>query len=345
MKAAVYGGPGDLVIGEAPDPAPKADNVIVRVRACAICGTDLKLFTVGNPRCKPPRIIGHELVGEVASVGAEIEGLAVGDRVTVATSVSCHRCDYCSRGLENLCPHMKCISYDWNAGFAELMALPAAVVRGGNVIPVPADVADTAAALSEPLSCVINAQKIAGVKPGDTVVVIGAGPLGCLHSEVAKAYGAHKVILTQRSAARLALARKLRGVDVVDVSKEDAVEQIRARTDGQGADVVIASAPTAASQATALQMARKGGVVSLFASLPQGNSAIEVDTRLIHYGQISIVGASDSRPCDVRDAVALLQAGKIDTKTIVTHELPLERLLDGLELMRKREGLKIVIRP
>ena len=345
MKAAVYGGPGELAIQEVPEPQAKKDSLVLRIRACTICGTDLKLYTVGNPRCTPPRIIGHELVGEVIEVGPEVRGFSTGDRVTLATSIACNRCDFCSRGLENLCPNMKCISMDFDGAFAERMEVPAESIRGGNAVLVPPEVEDRAAALSEPLSCVINAQKIAGVKPGDTVVVIGAGPLGCLSAEVAKAFGALRVIITQRSPERLALAQRLKGVEAVDVLAGDAVGIVRSLTNGEGADVVLATAPSGPSQAEAMQMVRKGGSVNLFASLPRGESTIEIDTRLIHYGQVTVSGASDSRPCDVRDALKLLEAGKIDVGTIVTHTLPLERLMDGIELMRKRSGLKIAIVP
>ncbi|HOZ49513.1 MAG TPA: alcohol dehydrogenase catalytic domain-containing protein [Candidatus Hydrogenedentes bacterium] len=345
MKAALYGGPGDLLVQDVAEPVLRADGMILRIRACTICGTDLKLYTVGNPRCTPPRIIGHELVGEVIAIGDEVDGFELGDRLTFATSVACNRCAYCARGLENLCPHMKCISMDYDGAFAEYMAVPADAIRGGNALRVPDGLADQAAALAEPLSCVVNAAKIAGVKPGDTVVVVGAGPMGCLCAEVAKAYGAHRVVVTQRSQERLALARRLAGVEALDVAGGDAAAQIRALTGGEGADVVFAAAPSAAAQAEAFRMVRKGGALNLFASLPRGESTIEIDTRVIHYGQIAVTGASDSRPCDVRDALDLLAAGKIDVGTLVTHELPLDRLLDGIELMRRRSGLKIAIMP
>lgn len=345
MKAAVYEGPGRLEIREVPDPAPTRDNLILRVRMCTICGTDLKLYTIGNPRCKPPRIIGHEFVGEVIAAGADVAGFALGDRVTLATSVACGRCAYCSRGLENLCPDMKCVSYDYDGAFAEYVEVPGSVVRRGNALLVPRGLEDKAAALAEPLSCVVNAQKIAGVKPGDTVVVVGAGPLGCLNAEAAKAFGACRVILTQTSPERLALARRLRDIEVIDVSGGDAVAQVRTLTNGEGADVVIVAAPNAQAQAQAIEMARKGGTVNLFASLPKGESTILVDTRIVHYGQIAITGASDSRPCDVRDALQLLDTGKIDVNAIVTHELPLDRILEGIAMMQRRSGLKIAVRP
>lgn len=345
MKAAIYNGPGDLVVGEMPEPRLTPVNAVARVKACTICGTDLKLFTVGNPRCKPPRVIGHELVAEIIAVGDRVEGLAPGDRITFATTIACKRCDYCSRGLENLCPDVKCISFDFDGGFAEFIEIPPEAINGGNVLVVPPDVTDLGAALAEPLSCAINAQKIARVKPGDTVVIIGAGPLGCLNAEVAKAYGAHRVIMTQTSPARAALARRLANVEVLEVGEGGAVEAVLQATGGHGADVVIASAPTAAAQAEGLAMVRKGGTLSLFASLPKGASTIEIDTRVIHYGQIAVVGASDSRPCDVRDALALLAAGKIDVDHIITHRLPLDNVLDGIQLMQSRTGLKIAICP
>ncbi|HPO12347.1 MAG TPA: alcohol dehydrogenase catalytic domain-containing protein [Candidatus Hydrogenedentes bacterium] len=345
MRAAIYNGPGDLVVGEKPEPLLHSRNAIARVKVCTICGTDLKLYTVGNPRCKPPRVIGHELAAEVIAVGEDVEGLTVGDRITFATTIACKRCDYCSRGLENLCPNVKCISFDFDGGFAELMEIPAEAIEGGNALVVPPAVSDLGAALAEPLSCAINAQKIACVKPGNTVVVIGAGPLGCLNAEVAKAFGAHRVIITQTSPARAALARKLAEVEVLEVGRDGAAGKVLEATGGQGADVVIATAPSASSQAEALAMVRKGGTLSLFASLPKGASSMEIDTRLIHYGQISVVGASDSRPCDVRDALALVAAGKIEVDTLVTHQLPLTKVLDGIELMRNRTGLKIAIYP
>jgi len=345
VKAAIYNGPGDIVVGDIPEPRSTSRNAIARVKVCTICGTDLKLYTVGNPRCKPPRVIGHELAADVIAVGNKVEGLAVGDRVTFATTIACKRCEYCSRGLENLCPNVKCISFDFDGGFAERIEIPAEAIEGGNALVVPPEVSDPGAALAEPLSCAINAQKIAGVKPGDCVVVVGAGPLGCINAEVAKAFGAHRVIVTQTSPTRAALARKLADIEVLEVGRDGAAEKVIEATGGQGADIVIATAPVAASQAEALGMVRKGGTLSLFASLPKGGSTIQIDTRIIHYGQVSIVGASDSRPCDVRDALAMLAAGKIDVDSIVTHHLPLDRVLDGIELMRNRTGLKIAIYP
>jgi L-iditol 2-dehydrogenase len=345
MKAAVYYGAGDIRVEERPEPTPAADNLILEVSCCAICGTDLKLATVGNPRCHPPRIIGHELVGRVVHVGREVSGFALDDRVTLATTLACGACPYCALGLGNLCPDSKPISYDFDGAFARYLAVPPLALAGGNAIHVPASVPDEAAALSEPLSCVINAQELAGVKADDRVLILGGGPLGALNAEVAKALGASEVLIVQRSEPRLLLLRRLQRVTVIDGGREDVLAAVRARTGGLGADVVIVCAPARDAQEEALRYARKGGAISLFASMPKGAADITLDSRAVHYGELRVVGASDSRPEHVVTAVRLLAEGKIEVDPVITHRVPLASLLDGIELMKQKQSLKVMVYP
>jgi L-iditol 2-dehydrogenase len=345
MQAVVYHSPGDIRVEERPEPTPAADNLLVRVRACAICGTDLKLATIGNPRCHPPRIIGHEMVGEIVHAGAEVSGFAAGERVTLATTVACGNCPYCARGLGNMCPNARPISYDFDGAFAPLLAIPPMALAGGNVIRVPAGVPDDAAALSEPLSCAINAQEVAGVRPGDRVLIVGGGPLGALHAEVAKALGATDVMIVQRSEPRLSLLRRLTDVRVIDGAAEDVAAVVHERTGGLGADVVIVCAPSRAAQEQAIGLARKGGAISLFASLPKGASDITLDSRIVHYGELRVVGASDSRPEHVARAVRLMAEGKVAWERTITHRLPLAEIHDGLKLMQEKQSLKVLMYP
>ena len=345
MQAVVYYNPGDIRVEERPEPAPASDNLIVKVRACAICGTDLKLATIGNPRCHPPRIIGHEMIGEIVHAGADVRGFATGERITLATTVACGNCAYCDRGLGNMCPNAKPISYDFDGAFARYVAIPPMALTGGNVIKVPDTVPDDAATLSEPLSCAINAQTLAGVKAGDRVLIVGGGPLGALHAEVAKAFAAADVMVVQRSEPRLSLLRKLRDVRVIDGATENVAAVINGRTEGLGADVVIVCAPSREAQEQAIGLARKGGAVSLFASLPKGASDITLDSRVIHYGELRVVGASDSRPEHVTRAVEMMAAGKIDWQRLITHRLPLAEIHTGLALMQDKQSLKVLIYP
>ncbi|NOZ50027.1 MAG: alcohol dehydrogenase catalytic domain-containing protein [Chloroflexi bacterium] len=345
MKAVVYYAPGDIRVEDRPEPEPAEDNLIVEVRCCAICGTDLKLATIGNPRCHPPRIIGHELVGYIVHVGSQVQGFATGERITLATTMACGDCPYCDLGLGNLCPNAKPISYDFDGGFAERLAIPPLAIVNGNVIKVPDSVSDEAAALSEPLSCVLNALELANVKACGSVLIIGGGPLGALHAEAAKALGVKKVMIVQRSEPRLSLLRKLGGVRVINGAQEDVLSVVREQTGGLGADLVSVCAPTREAQEKSIHFARKGGTVSLFASLPKDAPDITLNSRVVHYGELRIVGASDSRPEHVAKAVRLMAEGKMDTTPIITHRISLEDIHEGLDLMKNKQSLKVLVYP
>lgn len=343
MRAIMYYGPGDVRLAECPMPSVAADAVLIKVACCAICGTDLKLATIGNPRCHPPRIIGHEMVGAIVETGESVRGFAVGDRVTLATTLACGACAICRKGLGNLCPTSKPISYDYDGAFAEYLLAPPEALRGGNLVRVPKGIPDEAAALSEPLSCAVNAQALANVGEGDNVLILGGGPLGAIHAELAKARGARKVMIVQRSEPRLGLLRRLSAVRVIDGIHEDVAALVKEQTDGLGADVVIVCAPTRQVQEAAPALVRKGGCISFFAGLPKGESEITLDSRVLHYNEIKTVGASDSRPEHVAAALELLAAGKIATDALITHRLPLERFMDGIALMKQKQSLKVLI--
>lgn len=345
MKAAVYHAPGDIRVEERPEPTRERDNLVVKVRCCAICGTDVKLATIGNPRCHPPRIIGHEMVGEIVFAGADARGFATGDRITLATTVACGACAYCALGLGNMCPNATPISYDYDGAFAEYLAVPPAALAGGNVVKVPDSVDDENAALAEPLSCAINAQELAGVKAGDKVLIVGGGPLGALHAMLAKASGGAEIMVVQRSEPRLSMLRQIEGLTIIDGAREDVARVLAERTAGLGADVVIVCAPSREAQEGSIRFSRKGGVVSLFASLPKDATEITLDSRTIHYGEIRIVGASDSRPEHVRAAVKLMADGSIDLRSAITHRVLLDDIHEGLKLMQDKQSLKVLVFP
>lgn len=343
MKAIRFYKHGDIRIEDISQPQVEPRGLLVKVEACAICGTDLKAYFKGNSRIKPPQTLGHEFVGEIVEVGGDIGGYNVGDRVTMATSISCGHCAICRSGYTNRCESLNPISYDYPGAFAEYIAIPPAGVTGGNVVKVPASLGEIAA-LAEPTSCVINAQKLAGVKTGDTVVVVGCGPLGAIHTQVAKVNGSTNVIVTQRSARRLKLAESLDVDAIIDVSKTDPVDEIMKLTGGVGADVVIVTAPVASAQVQALSMAKKGGMINLFASLPKEASELQIDSRLVHYRELFISGASDSTSYHVELAVELLNKGLI-SESIITHRLPIEQFIDGIMLMKEAKSWKVLIRP
>jgi L-iditol 2-dehydrogenase len=306
----------------------------------------LRTLRSGHPRVAFPWIIGHEVAGTVAAVGTHYQGpYRIGTRLAVGPLAYHPQDEFCLEGRHELCAEYREIGQHWPGGFAEYLAIPPLALAGGNVIKVPESVPDDMAALSEPLSCGLNAQQIAGVEAGASVLIIGGGPLGALNAELAKARGASQVMIVQRSEPRLSWLRRIDGITVIDGARQDVGAVVQAHTDGLGADVVIVCAPTREAQETAVHYARKGGAVSLFASLPKGDADIVLDSRLVHYNELRISGASDSRPEHVTEAVRLMAAGKIDSEPIITHRIGLGELHHGLALMKKKESLKVLVYP
>lgn len=343
MRAVRFYDKNDLRVEEIDIPRPQPGGLLVKVQACAICGTDLKMYLKGDSRVPPGQIIGHEFVGEIVEIGKDVTGFSAGERVTMATSIACGGCAVCRAGYTNRCENLTPISRDFPGAFAQYIAVPTTGVTGGNVIKVPETLGDMAA-LAEPISCAVNAQILAGVKMGDIVVVVGCGPLGAIHTQVARANGATKIIVTQRSAPRLKLAQNL-GVDhIIDAANSDPVAEVMKLTGGFGADVVIVTAPSVPAQEQSLSMARKGGMINLFAGLPQGGAELKLDSRLIHYRELFLSGASDSTGHHVELAVKLLDQGFI-SENIITHSFAIDKFIDGLMLMNQAQSLKVLIKP
>lgn len=345
MKAVVYNGPGKVKLEEKPKPEPKVDNILIEVIYCSICGTDLKLATIGNPRFNPPSIIGHELVGKIIHVGEKIDGFDIGEKITMATTIACGDCYYCLINKGNICPDVQAISNHLDGAFTKYMEIPSIAIENGNVIKVPDNVPDEYAALSEPLSCAINGQELAGVKKGDRVMIIGGGPLGAIHAELAKALGASEVIISEISKDRIDLLSRLSDITIINSLEEDTEKIIKDKTKGIGVDVVIVCAPALKAHQESIKYVRKGGTINFFASLPRGSSEICFDSRTIHYGEIKIIGVSDSRPEHVKKAVKLMADRDIDLSSIITHKILLTDFHKGIELMKNKKSLKVLVYP
>jgi len=345
MKAVVYYAPGDVRMADLPKPACGPGELLVKVDACAVCGSDLKSFRHGNPRIKPPLTMGHEFTGLVERLGQGAAGFAPGERVVMATTVSCGRCYYCRRGWRNICADLAPMGFACAGGMAGWVVIPARALENGHVVKVPPGVPPEHACLAEPVSCAVNSMANSNLARGDTVVVLGAGPMGLLNVAVARAMGAAKVILSEVNDRRLAMAEGL-GADVlVNSSREDLHARVLAETDGLGADVAIVAAPARRPQEQAVALVRRRGTVCLFASLPKGESEITIDSRLLHYGELRLVGTSDSTPQHVAAAVELIAAGKVPAQRIVTHVLPLEQVHRAFALMEAGETLRVVLKP
>jgi len=344
-EAVVYHGPGDVRVETIPVPSPGAGELLVRIDACAVCGTDLKAHASGNPRIKAPMVMGHEFTGRIDTIGAGLDGYRLGQRVVMATSVSCGDCAYCRRGLRNLCVELTPMGFGYPGGMAGYTVIPARAVANGHVVIVPDDLPANVAALAEPVSCAVNAAGNCRLTPGDVVLVIGAGPMGIINALVARALGAGRILLAEVNPARLAQARPFGFDRLINPAEEDLAAVVRDETDGLGVDVALVAAPAAAPQEQAPALVRRQGTVCLFASLPAGRSELTLDSRLIHYGELHVVGSSDSTAAHVARAVDLLADPRLQAERLVTHVLPLSGVLEAFDLMRSGACLRVVLTP
>jgi L-iditol 2-dehydrogenase len=346
MKAIVYHGPGDIRVEELPVPECGEDELLVKVDACAVCGTDLKSQKHGNPRITAPLTMGHEFTGLVTEVGPRVEAaFSAGDRIVMATSISCGECYYCRRRWPNLCVDVAPMGFSYPGGMAEYVVIPARALRNGHVIKTPLATPPEHAALSEPVSCAVNSLSQCEIEEGDTVLVLGAGPLGLMNACVARSLGAGKILLSEINDERLAQAAGL-GCDVlINPTRQDLAECVMGETNGLGADIAIVAAPAAAPQQQAVHLVRKRGTVVLFASLPKGASDLTVDSRPIHYGELRVVGTSDSAPRHVEQAVELISSGAVPADKLATHTLPLDQIHRAFELMVSGQSLRVVLKP
>lgn len=345
MKAIVYYGENDLRFEELPLPEIEEGGVLVRVKACSICGSDLRTIRHGHASIKEPRVLGHETVGVIEKVSDSVSSYKAGDRVAITPGIGCGQCAYCLSGHQNMCYSRKTISQHYNGGFAEYVAVPKQAVDSGNLNIIPDGVGFIEASLAEPLACVLNGQESLQIREGDVVAVIGAGPIGIMHGLVARSAQADKVIMINRSSGRLDRAREFGFDEYIDMSRSDALEEVKRITDGRGADVVIVAAGSKDALKMAIAMTAKMGKVCMFAGLPKSDPEMSVDINDLHYRQISIHGAFSSAPRHNRQALELIGAGKVPVKKIITHLASLEKMLEGVELAENRTALRVVVSP
>lgn len=346
MKAALFQGPGDLHVIDVDSPSAALDELKIRVESCATCGTDAKIFGHGHPRLNPPQIIGHEIAGEIIEVGEDTSGYSLGDRVQIIAAVPCEECWACTAGKQGICINQTSMGYQYPGGFAEEMIVPATVLKANGVNIIPGDLSFDEASVTEPLACALNAQRLIHVGDGDTVLVMGAGPIGCLHVRLARALGATKVMLADVNGGRLHLSADVVKPDrAIDMSSEDLAAIVLEETEGIGPSVIITAAPAGVAQEQAIAMAAPGGRVSFFGGLPKDKPLITVDSNVVHYKELILAGANGSSPAQNAEALALIASGKVPVADLITHRLPLSQVEDAIHAVTSGEAIKVVIKP
>lgn len=345
MLAAVLHRPNELAAEEIPTPTAGPGEVLVKVGANTICGTDLRIANGDKTSyVELPVVLGHETAGHVAEVGDGVAGYEIGAPVAMAPGIPCRHCWECRHDLENMCRNLRLMGYSVDGGMAEYMLVPADGVEAGCLMVAREDIPSERLALVEPLACVTCGQRWSTVEPGDVVLVMGAGPIGLLHLQLALLSGARAVIVSQRSAERRRVAEALGATVAVDPTSEDLAAVVEEVTGGVGVDstYVCVGVPELAQEA--IELSRVGGRVCLFAGF-KGAGTAEISANLIHYKQVRLTGTSNTRRADVETALALIETGRIETASLITHRFGIAAVETAIETMSVDGALKVALTP
>lgn len=340
MLAALLYGQEDLRLEQVADPIPKNGEVVVQVAAATTCGTDLKVWRRGGhaKMLRPPTLFGHEAAGRIVAVGEGVENWRVGDRVVANNSAPCINCFFCQRQEYSLCPNLT-----WNNGtFAEYLKIPAAIVQH-NLLPIPDDLPDELAAITEPLACVLHGIARSNVKQGDTVVVLGDGAIGLMFVAVL-AHQSTEVLLFGGNEQRLQIGRKLGAAKTFNYRQLEDTAAVVRLTAGYGADVVIEATGVPAVWETAITCARPGATVNLFGGCPR-DTTITVNTEQLHYSELTLKGVFHNTPEYVRAALSLLASRVIPFELLISEHQPLKHLEQVFQDMKNRQVIKVAIAP
>ena len=337
MKAVRLYGVDDLRVVEMPTPEIGSGEVLLRTRAALICGTDVRMLKNGAK--SSPLTLGHELAGVIEAVGRDVRTYRPGQRVAVAPNYGCGVCDPCVSGQGQNCATLRALGIHEDGGFAEFVRVPAMAVAQGNISPIGDHVSFAEAAIAEPLSCVYNSFERAHFKPGESVIVIGAGPIGLMHAKLYKLAGAGLVMMCDVNAERVAACVR-DDASFVAVPSEGAQARVMELTHGAGADVVITAASVAAVQQMAFGLAALNGRVIFFGGLPAGKETVALDTNIIHYKMITVTGTSRQSLAQYRACLNLIGRRLIDVRSVITRTWPLDGAAEAFASSIRGEGLK-----
>ncbi|MBA4699367.1 MAG: alcohol dehydrogenase catalytic domain-containing protein [Ruminococcus sp.] len=345
MRAVVLNAPNDFSPADVPRPAAGPGELLLEMKKAAICGTDMRILAGTKTKgVRYPSVIGHEMCGVISEVGENVTGFQVGDKASIANVIPCGSCPACLEGRENACMNRKAIGYEFDGGFAEYVLIPEIAITSGNVIKLPEEVSFTAGALIEPLACCIRGLKNAGTGFNDTVLIVGAGPIGLMHMQLSKISGAKQVIISEPNEMRRQIALELGADKVVDPTAEDLEKIVKDATGGMGVDIIIMAIGVPALVNSTLKLCKKGGTVNLFAGFAgTGESTIEVNT--IHYNEINMNGSTAYKRKDYLEAADMVIGGRINLDKIATHTFKIDEFWEAYELCKSGKGLKVMIEP
>jgi len=352
VKAAVFEGVSIISLKEVKTPKINAEEILVRVRACGVCATDVKIYKGEKTKwVRIPSILGHEIAGDVIKIGSMVKGINLNEKVVIIPGIPCGKCYACLEGAENLCINRVALGYHYDGGFAEYIKIPKRALLVGNVMKIPDSLSYEEACFVEPLACCLNSlacclnslmKKTSLVN--SVVLIIGAGPMGLMHIQLARIMGAKKIIVSEPLETRRKLALKIGADIVVDPEKDSLSACILKETDDTGVDIGLVTTPLPEVVNLVLENIKKGGVLNLFAGFSV-KSNLTINPNLVHYNGIKIVGSSGYTRKDCQVALSLLSSKKINAKQMISHLFPLDKIKEAIEIVIRKKGIKVIITP
>lgn len=344
MKVVQLFGKETIRVTDIEKPTYGKDELLLKIKAASICGTDVRMYKNGyqNVDADHPLTLGHEIAGIIEGVGSHVEQYRVGMRVAIAPNIGCGTCDQCVSGRTHLCEQYEAFGINLPGGFAEYMVIPAKAIRQGNVTLLAEDISLTEAALVEPFSCVLNGQEIAGVYPGDTVLIIGSGPIGIMHAMLAFCQGAYKVIMNDLHQERLEAAQKI-VPDLITLSSDSLFENLMEETNSKGVDLCIVAAPAPQAQEASFEYMAMNGRLLFFGGLPKGKEVVSLNTNTLHYKQLRVFGCTRASLETYRTSLKLVGSGRVPLGDLITGTFLIDEFEQALSKAERAVGLKNVI--
>ena len=345
MKAAYYYGVKDIRVEECPIPEITENEILVQVKASAICGTDLRIYKGGHFKIPKgtKRVLGHEIAGKIVKVGGNVKNYTEGMRVAFVPNVGCGHCSMCLKGFNQLCPEYEAFGISYDGGFQEYMKVPKEAIERGNVIEIPETLSYQEAAMVEPFSCTYNAYKRLKTEPGDVVVIVGAGPIGACHVMIQKMAGAGKIIVADVSDTRLEEIKKFGADLTVNSGNTDLKSFVSRETEGIGADVVITACSVPAIQELGLEIAGAHGRVNFFGGMPEGKEIVPLNTNLIHYKELEVLATTGSSLQDYISAMKIVASKKMPLDRLASAAFSIDQIQEAFEYAIAGKGMKTLI--
>jgi L-iditol 2-dehydrogenase len=343
MKAIVFHAPGKISVDDILTPGVRDDEALIKVKAAAICATDLRIFR-GEKNAKENTILGHEVAGEIAKIGNNVKDIKVGDRVGFYPVIADGKCEFCLKGFRNRCVNRKTIGIDLNGGFAEYFLAPKEAINLGNIVKLPDSVSYEEASLLEPVSTVINSIERLDVGYGDNILIVGSGPMGLIHVMMSKLRGAANIIVSDLMEERLNVARELGATGTINPKKVDFAKEIGTLTDNLGINIAVLTIGVAGVVEQLLEIVQPQGKISLFAG--GGKTYLSnIDLNKIHYKELTLTASQNATPDQFKKGLKMIASKNLDIKKIVTHTFTLGNAIDAFNIRDELKALKVILKP